>query len=415
MAPLPRDHARAIAFAAQHLDRRATADDRGALEGALEGAGFVRTLGGVDVYLALHARLADFERSHLDAAAADRRAQVLPAARGCIYLVPRTYASDALSLAEHLTAPRMRREHDKAGIAAGELERVADAVLDVLDDGPRGTHELRKELPDGLVRRLGEPGKKIGVSSTLPPALRRLEFERRVVRESATGRLDTERYLWRRVDARRPADDPPALHRRLAELFLRAAGLGTPRAFAAWSGLKQAEAKAAFAGLETASVEVEGEKMPHHVLASRDGWLQPAWLDDAPGRGAVAFLPFEDNLIALRGGPAFWVDPEHHGIPVPVWGRGRGSTLGDVRQSMLRPVLADGRLVGFWEFDPDAQTATTAVFATIDERTRGRIENRRREVGSFLAGQLGHGRSFYLDKDEALRRRVAQLREIASA
>ncbi|MEO1369617.1 MAG: crosslink repair DNA glycosylase YcaQ family protein, partial [Acidobacteriota bacterium] len=194
---------------------------------------------------------------------------------------------------------------------------------------------------------------------------------------------------------------------------LRAAGLGTPRGFAAWSGLKQAEAKAAFAGLDTLDVEVDGEKELHAVLAGRADWLRPTWPDTAPGRGAVAFLPFGDNLIALRGGPAFWVDPEHHAIPVPVWGRGRGSTLGDVRQSMLRPIMADGRLVGFWEFDPDAQTAATAVFAHIDKATRGRIEDRRLEVGAFLAEQLGHGRSFSLDKDDALRRRVADLGAIA--
>lgn len=164
MTPLPRDHARAIAFAAQRLDRRSTAEEGGALEAALEGAGFIRTLGGVDVYLALHARVADFERAHLDAATADRRTQVLPSARGCIYLVPKSYADDALGLAEHLTAPRMRREHDKAGIEPGELERVGEAVLELLADGPRSTHALRKELPEGTVRGLGEVGKKIGVS-----------------------------------------------------------------------------------------------------------------------------------------------------------------------------------------------------------------------------------------------------------
>ncbi|MEO1369547.1 MAG: crosslink repair DNA glycosylase YcaQ family protein [Acidobacteriota bacterium] len=164
MAPLSRHHARAVAVAAQHLDRPSAAAEAGALESVLEAAGFVRTLGGVDVYLALHARLADFERGHLDGATADRRTQILPSARGCIYLVPRRYSSDALSLAEHLSAPRMRREHDKAGIEPGELERLGEAVLDLLADGPSSTHELRKALPEGAVRALGEAGKKIGLS-----------------------------------------------------------------------------------------------------------------------------------------------------------------------------------------------------------------------------------------------------------
>ncbi|MEM1183217.1 MAG: crosslink repair DNA glycosylase YcaQ family protein [Acidobacteriota bacterium] len=413
---LTRHHARAIALAAQRLDRPASAGDPAALESTLEEAGFVRTLGGVDVYLALHARVGDLERHHLDDAAAERRAQVLPSARGCIYLVPQRFAGDALSLAEHLTAPRSRRELDKAGVEPGEIDRVGSAVLEVLSDGPLGTQALRKNLPEGLVRSLGDVGKKIGVSSTLPPTLRQLEFDRRIVRQVATGRLDTERYLWQRIDGERSDVDPKALHRRLAALFLRAAGVSTPRAFAAWSGLKQGESKAAFAGLDTVSVEVDGEKEPHAVLAERAAWLNDDWLEspgDGPDAETVGFLPFGDNLVALRGGPAFWVDPEHHGIPVPVWGRGRGSTLGDVHQSMLRPIVAGGRIVGFWEFDPDAHTATTAVFADVGEETRGRIESRRVEVGAFLAEQLGHGRSFSLDKDESLRRRVAQLKQLA--
>jgi len=47
------------------------------------------------------------------------------------------------------------------------------------------------------VRSLGEKGKKLGLSSTLPPALRTLEFEGRIERTLEGGRLDSERYLWR--------------------------------------------------------------------------------------------------------------------------------------------------------------------------------------------------------------------------
>ena len=42
--------------------------------------------------------------------------------------------------------------------------------------GPLSTDALRKSLPGGTVRSLGEKGKKVGISSTLPPAVRHLKL-----------------------------------------------------------------------------------------------------------------------------------------------------------------------------------------------------------------------------------------------
>ena len=52
---------------------------------ALEETGFVRTLGGVDVYLEVRARVPGLKRVDLEAAVAAGEAQVTPAVRGCIY------------------------------------------------------------------------------------------------------------------------------------------------------------------------------------------------------------------------------------------------------------------------------------------------------------------------------------------
>src|SRR5687768_8224822 len=68
----------------------------------LERTGFIRTLGGVEAYVALHARIPDLARADVDAAIDRADAQVLPAARGCMYVVPRREAAACLMLASEL-------------------------------------------------------------------------------------------------------------------------------------------------------------------------------------------------------------------------------------------------------------------------------------------------------------------------
>src|SRR5262245_41798076 len=89
---LPR--ARALFLAAQGLlhterDNLATpgltpGDASAAIARTVESYGFLRTLGGIEVYLALRARLPGMRRSQLDEAKEMAAVQVVPAVRGCM-------------------------------------------------------------------------------------------------------------------------------------------------------------------------------------------------------------------------------------------------------------------------------------------------------------------------------------------
>jgi hypothetical protein len=73
-------------------------------------------------------------------------------------------------------------------------------------------------------------------------------------------------------------------------------------------------------------------------------------------------------------------------------------------------VLAEGKLVGFWDYDPDARAIVTALFDEVSAASREKLELAARRLGRFLAGEIGHGRTTVLDTDDALRERVARLR-----
>jgi len=386
------------------------------LRAVLERTGFVRTLGGIDVYLALRARLPGLWRTKLDRAVDLREAQVVPSVRGCIYLVPRRDVALSLRTADLLSRARVEREGRKAGIRPGEADSVGTEVLKVLKArGPLPTDALRRAMPDGVVRSLGDTGKKAGISSPLPLALRALEFAGRIERTLVGGRLDTERYLWQIAPVNPFSEaglplDAESLWCRLAGIFFGAAGIGTLRDFATWAGIPQKDAKAAFAALPLVPVEVDGRDGPFFALEDR----RKAPADSGEAAEAIAFLPFDDNLTALHDGPALLVDEEHHGLRVGQWG-GSDTTLGASRHMSFRSFVADGKISGLWEYEPQARTIVLGWFAKPKPASRKRVAEAAESLAGFITSELGHGRSYSIDTEADLSRRAGEIRKLKLA
>jgi hypothetical protein len=387
---------------------------KGAIDEVIAATGWPRTLGGADVYLAVRARIPGMKRVDLEEAVKQSKVQVIPAVRGCIYLVPRVSVPLALRIAEELSAKRSEREHEKAGISQKELADVAEAIVVALRKGPLSTDALRKALPEGVVRSLGEKGKKLGISSTLPPAVRHLEFEGRVERTiDAAGRLDNERYVWR-LTAKSPFEgakvpaDAGSRHAQIAEIFFRHVGPVTQKDFAEWSGLSQRDARAAMDRVALAPVEVEGYAKDAFALEAD----LPALREASPPGARPSMLPFEDNYVVLHGGPACLVDPKHHSRKIQVWGQTKGTTLGDVKHMSMRPLFDGDTLVGMWEYDPDADVVVYGTFDPLPTAKKRAVAALAEDVGAFLRDDIGHAKSFTLDTVEAIRERAAIVKSL---
>src|SRR4051812_32444991 len=87
-------HARALWWQKQAL----AGTTKGPLSMLLGASGWLRTLGGTDVYIAARARRPGMQRADLDAAVTAGDLRVHPAVRGCIYLVPSSAVPDLLAL-----------------------------------------------------------------------------------------------------------------------------------------------------------------------------------------------------------------------------------------------------------------------------------------------------------------------------
>jgi hypothetical protein len=379
---------------------------KGSLEEIVAATSWPRTLGGVDVYIAVRARVPSLRRQELDEAVTQSRLQVIPAVRGCIYLVPRTQVPLMLRFAEDQARKRSEKELEKVGVPLSEVADVGEAVLKALRKGPLMTDALRKALPEGVVRSLGEKGKKVGMSSTLPSALRHLEFEGKVERTLETGRLDSERYHWR-LPAKNPftgakvPTDVAERNARVAELFLRQAGPVTVADFAAWSGLSQRDARAAVEKLSAVPVAVEGYSDEAFVLEQDLATLK----EKAPATTSMSLLSF-DNYLSFHGGPALLTDPKHHGQATKQWGNSKGSTLGAVTHNSMRTLFDGDRLVGFWEYDPSAEEIVFNTFDPLPPKRKRTAQELAASLSTFLKDDVGHARSFSLDTMEAVQERA---------
>ncbi len=86
---------------------------------------------------------------------------------------------------------------------------------------------------------------------------------------------------------------------------------------------------------------------------------------------------------------------------------GKKVKLGDAKHSQLRSVLAEGRLAGFWEYDPDPRAIAIGFLSGRQPgNLRKKAEAKAAQLAQWIADDLGHGRSFNLDTDKDLRERV---------
>jgi winged helix DNA-binding protein len=221
-------------------------------------AGWIHTAGGTGVDLSLHARTRQREWGD--------DVFELPAVRESMMLVHRDDAPLALAAGRRTFADRFR----KLDVDGREIDRTADRIAHLLGDSVLSIDELRAEVPS---RSLGEPGRKLGLTSTLVVALRVAQLEGLVVRAGEN------RYRRAPFKLRDIAD----INRELAQRFIAWAAPTTPEEFAAWAGISKRDAKSALEGLSAPP-------------------------PPAPSKATgVFFLPFRDNYTWFHR-----LEPTHH-------------------------------------------------------------------------------------------------------
>jgi hypothetical protein len=341
-------------------------------------------------------------REGVDRDVADLGIHELPAARGCTYVVPAEDFALALRLGQPFGPEPEMKEARKLGVADREIDRLCSAVLDSLKAEPLSPEDLRSRVGDA-VRSLGEAGKKRGLSTTLPLALGRLQAEGEIRRIPNQGRLDQQRYRYTPWQPNPLAGFKLSLeecHVELARRFFRWIG---PATFSEFQGFAGLGAKATKAALEPLGLEDIGDG---RLLLSED---QEAWDSfQAPQRAEYSLVGnLDSHVLARRNIASLLADEDRNRL---VSGDKAIVKIDSVHELLHHVILDRGRIIGLWEFDPDAQEIVWFAFERVSSDLREQIE----ATQEFVRQDLGDVRAFSLDSPKSRAPRLERLRAAAA-
>jgi hypothetical protein len=363
----------------------------------LERSGWARSVGGVGPYLTLFAR-ARIGRQAAEAALAAQEIHELPSARGCTYVLPRRDFALGLRVGRAFAGAEMKTAQ-KLGVGDQEIAALEQAVLKALAAGPKTPDEIRAAVGDAT-RSLGEEGKKKGLTTTLPVALGRLQVTGEIRRIPVDGRLDNQRYRYacwspNPLAAARMTDAETMTA--LARLYFGWIGPATMAEFQWFSGLGVKAARDAVAplGLEVAAGEVDRFILPEDARAWRE-WEPPSIPQYALVGGLDAMAAHRRDISAL-------LDDADRDRRVSAG----TSPVAGFYDLPHHAILDRGRLIGYWEYDPDA---ARIVAITFDGKVPPALAQAIERTEAFVRDELGDARAFSLDGAKSRGQRIAMLR-----
>lgn len=364
-----------------------------------ERAGWARSVGGANPYLMLFAR-AGLSREEADRAVADVEIHELPSARNCTYVVPAEHFAIALRMARGAGDPQEIATAKKyLGVTEKELINLQAKVLDALGNEALDPKEIRDRVGDA-VRSLGEEGKKRGMTTTLPMVLGLLQTEGNLRRVPVEGRLDKQRYKYRRWDPSPMAGYTKTLeetYEEFARLYFSWIGPASKSSFKEISGLGVKAAEAAMAPLDLEPVE-DGTLF---ILPDDKDAYETFRISKEPQCVLTSCL---DNLSHLHWGVRNLIDERD--FDQPAFGPKEGSRLGGLEDLESHPIYDRGRLVGLWEFDPNEGKIVWTAWV---EKTAA-LKEAVSKMETYARSQLGDVRSFSLDSPESRKPRIEMIR-----
>jgi hypothetical protein len=363
--------------------------------------GWSRSVGGCTPYLGLFAR-AGLDRDAVDKAMADLEIHELPSARGCTYVLPRRDFALGLTVGAGAPEGDVAAAAKHLGVTRAEIDELCAAVVEALEtaSGPLDPAEIRQAV-GGAARSLGEAGKKRGQTTTLPMALGLLQARGQIRRVPVNGRLDQQRFNYVRWSPSPLADQEPDLdtaRTELARRYFSWAGPASVKHFRWFSGFSAAGAKQALAPLDLQPVDgTDLLQLPEDADAFADFTVpdEPSW---------ALVTNIDGSHLLHRDYVGRFLDQQDAARPAP--GARPGRTIGD-DPDPPGPIIVDrGRMVGLWEYDPDANHIVYQVFTKSDAALKQAVARTER----FVRDQLGDARVSALDSPKSRAPRIAALR-----
>lgn len=323
------------------------------------------------VHLSCWARVAPVQVADVDRALYAERTLVKQLAmRRTLFVCPRDLLpavwGSASARVAGIERARIRKDIERAGIAADWLDRAEPEVLALLADAPGGltTVEVRQALPDLDEKVPVGPGDVW----LLPRLINHLGAAGAIVRAVNSGRWAVNKPRWMLTrqwlgDVAAPLD-PAAGYLELVRRWLWTFGPGTEDDLVWWLGATKSVVRAALAALAAVPVTLDG---------GGTGFLLPDDLDPVPDPGPwVALLPVLDPTVMGWQRRDFYLGPHR-------------DLLFDNRGNAGTTAWVDGRAVGCWVQD-DAGAVRVHVLETVPAPARRALDDEAARLTDWLGG-----------------------------
>ena len=293
----------------------------------------------------------------------------------------------------------------KLGVTDKEVEKLCGVLVKALGKGPLDPDELRAAAGPAA-RSLGDAGKKKGVNSTLPLALGRLQEAGEIRRVPTNGRLDQQRYrytLWRPNPLTSLDMSTGEALVELARRFFRWIGPATIGEFQWFSALGVKAARAAIEPLGLVPFGDDPARLGFEQDRAEFERFKP------PSKPQYALVGSLDSMFMLRRDLASLIDPKD--AKQKLMGEKAVQELSGLTDLPSHAILDRGRLIGLWEYDPDAGTLAWAAFVPREKALSDAVER----MEAYVRDDLGDARSFSLDSPKSRAPRIAALRKASKS
>ena len=364
--------------------------------------GWVRSVGGHNVYLTLFSRNQS-DRAKTERDAKDHQIYEFASARGCTYFLPCDDFQVGIKAGQGFNdAASIRTAKSKLGFTDEDLAKLKAGIVGALKNSPLDTNGIKKELGD-LVVNFGEAGKKLGQTTSLSLGLLSLQAEAQIRRVPKDWALEAQSYYYELFQNSPVVNDSYSKEQAYADLAFRYwnwIGLANLAHFQWFSGLGVGAAKKATEGLSL--VPVEGTDLLIH--ADNEADFQNFEVPKKPVYRLVTAL---DNLFLLRREVVSLFEPQD------LAGNGENEKRGGglVASNDLRnhAIVDRGRIVGLWEYETSSQSLVTALFVPMNDE----LESEIRRTEAFIRDELGDCRSFSLDSPKSRQATIDALRAMS--
>jgi hypothetical protein len=385
---------------------------RQGLDGSLKGStpqealvrsGWSRSVGGASPYISIFARTGS-TMAEVDKAVANSQILELPSARGCTHVLPKEDFALGLRVAQGFgddASIAMAKKH--LGVSESELDHLREAVIKALVKGELDPKQI-KDAVGGAARHLGEEGRKRGTTNTLSLALSSLQTHGQIRRVPESGRLDRQRYRYATWSPNPLGNSHLTREEAFTELarnYFRWIGPASLAHFRWFSGLGAGAAKEAIAPLNLAPIESGSN------LLVLPGDLDAFHSFKMPSEPIYTLVASLDGYLLHRRDIVSLFSDENLDCQIPT--SDKFALVTSLQDLSCNAILDRGRIVGLWEYDPEALEIVAISFVGMPRALQEEIY----QMKAFVKDQLGDCRSFSLDSPESRKPKLALLRQMA--